>query len=178
MARTPRERYVRALPLATVFKPAGVPARHLERVVLALDELEALRLVDLEGWSHEQAAESMGVSRQTVGRIVEAGRRKVADALLNGKAVEIEGGPYRLTGRRGECRACGSRWPLAEGVPDRPPACPACRSADILVCPDDGPPCERPGRGRRGEGRGRLHGRGDTGRGHGAGHGGGRGGAT
>jgi predicted DNA-binding protein (UPF0251 family)/predicted Fe-Mo cluster-binding NifX family protein len=73
-------------------KPAGVPARELETVVLGLDEAEALRLADLEGLYQEAAARSMGVSRPTFGRIVEAARRKVADAVLNGKALRLAGG--------------------------------------------------------------------------------------
>ncbi len=75
-----------------VMKPAGVPARNLETVVLGLDEAEALRLADLEGLYQEAAARSMGVSRPTFGRIVEEARRKVADAVLNGKALRLEGG--------------------------------------------------------------------------------------
>lgn len=75
-----------------VMKPAGVPARELEVVTLGLDEAEALRLADLEGLYQEAAARSMGVSRPTFGRIVEAARRKVADAVLNGKALRLEGG--------------------------------------------------------------------------------------
>lgn len=73
-------------------KPAGIPARELEELILGFDEAEALRLADLEGLYQEAAARSMGVSRQTFGRIVESARRKVADALLNGKALRIEGG--------------------------------------------------------------------------------------
>jgi len=64
----------------------------LERVVLELDELEALKLADLEGRYQEDAAEVMGVSRQTFGRIVETARKKVAEALLHGKALAIEPG--------------------------------------------------------------------------------------
>ncbi len=75
-----------------LMKPAGIPARELESVTLAMDEAEALRLADLEGLYQEAAARSMGVSRQTFGRIVEAARKKVADAVLNGKALRIEGG--------------------------------------------------------------------------------------
>ena len=78
MPRPPIERTVGAIPRATLFKPAGVPARELERLRLAVDELEAIRLVDLAGLSHEQAAEAMGVSRQTVGRILQHGRAIVA----------------------------------------------------------------------------------------------------
>jgi predicted DNA-binding protein (UPF0251 family)/predicted Fe-Mo cluster-binding NifX family protein len=73
-------------------KPAGIPARVLEEVLLGFDEAEALRLADLEGLYQEAAARSMGVSRQTFGRIVEIARHKVADAILNGKALRIEGG--------------------------------------------------------------------------------------
>ena len=79
-----------------VMKPAGVPARDLEEVVLGFDEAEALRLADLEGFYQEAAARSMGVSRQTFGRIVETARRKVADAILNGKALRIEGGEIKI----------------------------------------------------------------------------------
>ena len=73
-------------------KPAGIPAKVLEEVVLGFDEAEALRLADLEGLYQEAAARSMGVSRQTFGRIVEVARYKTADAILNGKALRIEGG--------------------------------------------------------------------------------------
>jgi predicted DNA-binding protein (UPF0251 family)/predicted Fe-Mo cluster-binding NifX family protein len=75
-----------------IMKPAGIPARELETVTLCLDEAEALRLADLEGLYQEAAARSMGVSRPTFGRIVEVARRKVADAVLNGKALRLEGG--------------------------------------------------------------------------------------
>ena len=73
-----------------------MPARELEHLRLAVDELEAIRLVDLEGLSHEQAAEAMGVSRQTVGRVLERGHAKVAEALVGGKAILIGGGQYRV----------------------------------------------------------------------------------
>jgi predicted DNA-binding protein (UPF0251 family)/predicted Fe-Mo cluster-binding NifX family protein len=80
-------------PLAPlVFKPAGAPARDLEEVTLGLDGAEAIRLADLEGLYQDAAALRMGVSRQTFGRIVEAARRTVADAIINGKRLRIEGG--------------------------------------------------------------------------------------
>jgi len=68
----------------------------IEEVVLGFDEAEALRLADLEGLYQEAAARSMGVSRQTFGRIVELARKKVADAILNGKALRIDGGECRI----------------------------------------------------------------------------------
>ncbi|PLX22454.1 MAG: hypothetical protein C0600_16580 [Ignavibacteria bacterium] len=74
------------------FKPAGIPSRMLEHVRLSLDELEALRLADLEGEYQADAAAHMGVSRQTFGRIIATAHRKVAEALLGGKEILIEGG--------------------------------------------------------------------------------------
>lgn len=64
----------------------------LDEVVLPLDSLEAMRLVDLESLSQEEAGDRMGVSRATIGRLLERGRRAVADALLNGRALRLEGG--------------------------------------------------------------------------------------
>jgi predicted DNA-binding protein (UPF0251 family) len=86
------------LPGATYFKPAGVPMRALEEVTLTLDEFEAVRLADLEGLYQEQAAEQMQVSRQTFGRIVDSAHRKVAEALVHGKALRVHGGPALAVG--------------------------------------------------------------------------------
>ncbi|HCM28304.1 MAG TPA: DNA-binding protein [Treponema sp.] len=92
MPRPVLSRRVACAPNAVLFKPAGIPARELDEVVLPLDEFEALRLADYEGLYQEAAALRMGISRQTFGRIVEGARRKVADALVNGKALRVEGG--------------------------------------------------------------------------------------
>ena len=78
------------------FKPAGVPLGMLQYVGLSLDELEALRLADLKALHQKPAAEQMGVSRATFGRIVDSARQKVADVLVNGKALRIGGGPVLL----------------------------------------------------------------------------------
>ena len=110
MPRPPIERAVGGVPRVTLFKPAGVPGRELEQLPLAVDELEAIRLVDLEGLSHEQAAAAMGVSRQTVGRVLERGRAKVAEALVDGKAILIGGGQYRVEPRQLCCASCGEVW--------------------------------------------------------------------
>lgn len=91
------------MPAAPVYKPAGVPMRELEEVVMTLDEFEAMRLADLEGLYQEQAAEQMRVSRPTFSRVVESAHRKVADALVHGKAIRIEGGPVEF-GRHRCCR--------------------------------------------------------------------------
>jgi predicted DNA-binding protein (UPF0251 family) len=131
---------VGGVPNATLFKPAGIPSRDLERLQLAVDELEAIRLVDLEGLSHGQAASVMGVSRQTVGRVLEAGRAKVAEALVTGKAILIGGGRYRVEPRTLCCRACGKSWSSA--ADDQPVlVCPACGSSRVGTCWDPAGGC-------------------------------------
>lgn len=106
MPRPHCKRIVADLPQSVYFKPAGVPLRLIEEVVLTVDEFEAIRLADLEGMYQEKAAERMGVSRQTFGRIIESAHRKVADTFVNGKALRIEGGNIEvdagvMPGRRG-----------------------------------------------------------------------------
>ncbi len=96
MPRPVNERRIGAPIPLRVMKPAGIPARELEEVVLGFDEAEAVRLADFEGLYQEAAARSMGVSRQTFGRIIEAARKKIADALLNGKTLRIDGGECRI----------------------------------------------------------------------------------
>jgi predicted DNA-binding protein (UPF0251 family) len=72
----------------------------LDEVVMTLDELEAIRLADLDRLYQEHASEQMNVSRTTFSRIIDAARRKIADALVHGKALRIEGGPVQVAGRR------------------------------------------------------------------------------
>lgn len=95
MGRNKIPRLIAHRPPVTVFKPAGVPARSLEWLRLALDEYEALRLADYEGMSQEEVAERLGVSRPTVSRILENARRTVTEALVRGQALAIEGGPVQ-----------------------------------------------------------------------------------
>jgi predicted DNA-binding protein (UPF0251 family) len=124
-------RRISGLPNCAVFKPAGVPAASLEKVALGLDELEAIRLADLEGLYQEQAAERMGVSRQTLGRILESGRKKVAQALIEGKLLLIEGGQVEMTQMRTfQCSDCQHVWSLPHGT-GRPQECPSCKSCQI-----------------------------------------------
>lgn len=92
MSRPFCPRKISCWPKATYFKPAGIPLRVLDEITLTLDELEALRLADFNGMYQEQAAQRMKISRPTFARIVEAARRKVADALIHGKALRLEGG--------------------------------------------------------------------------------------
>jgi uncharacterized protein len=92
MPRPERCRQIGAKPSYTAFKPQGIPSGVLEQVTLQLDELEAVRLVDLLGMYQEEAAAKLSVSRQTLGNILETARRKITDVIANGKALVIEGG--------------------------------------------------------------------------------------
>jgi uncharacterized protein len=83
-------------PDATYFKPRGIPVSSLEEVHLTLDEFEAVKLADYEGLYQEQAAARMTISRQTFGRIIDAAHKKIADALIHGKALKIEGGEVEI----------------------------------------------------------------------------------
>ena len=96
MPRPPKCRRVEFLPDATFFKPAGIPLRVLEEVCLSVEEAEAIRLKDLEGLEQEQGAERMLVSRPTFQRILSSARFKIANALLNGKAIRIGGGNFEI----------------------------------------------------------------------------------
>lgn len=91
-------RHIACQPNVLLFKPAGTPVRDLDIVPMKLDEVEALRLADLEGLYQEQAAQQMKISRQTFARILGTARRKVAEALLHGKALRIEPGEGVFTG--------------------------------------------------------------------------------
>jgi predicted DNA-binding protein (UPF0251 family) len=108
----------------------GVPVRGLVRAVLTLDEFEALRLADLEGLYQEEAADRMGVSRPTFGRVVESARRKVADALVNAKALVIAGGTVELAADdEAACPSCRGRMSKGEAATleaARPRRCPRC----------------------------------------------------
>jgi predicted DNA-binding protein (UPF0251 family) len=84
------------MPQASYYKPRGIPLSVLQHVNLTFDELEAIRLADLEGMYQEEAAEKMNISRQTFGRIIESAHKKIADALVNGKALSIDGGTIEM----------------------------------------------------------------------------------
>ena len=97
MPRPRKRRLLDRVPQAAIYKPAGVPLDRLRRVRLLQEELEALRLADLEGLTQEEAAGRMGVSRSTFQRVVAQARRQVALALAEGHALQIEGGTFEVT---------------------------------------------------------------------------------
>jgi predicted DNA-binding protein (UPF0251 family) len=89
MPRPRKQRRICCNPTSDYFKPRGIPMYELQEIIIDHAELEALRLADLLAYSHEKAANEMKISRATFGRIVEVARRKVADGILNGKAIRI-----------------------------------------------------------------------------------------
>ena len=91
MPRPCKCRIIEGSPAVVYFKPRAVPLCELEEVELSLDEFEALRLADFEGLYQQEAAGRMKISRQTFANIVRGARRKVADALVHGKALKIMG---------------------------------------------------------------------------------------
>ena len=96
MPRPTKCRRVAFLPSVTYFKPAGIPLKVLKAVRLSVEEAEAIRLKDLEGLEQEEGAEMMNISRPTFQRVLKSARRKMADALLCGKAIKVEGGSYEV----------------------------------------------------------------------------------
>jgi predicted DNA-binding protein (UPF0251 family) len=141
MARPKMTRQIRTGLRGRAFKPQGISATELERVELTLDGLEALRLADIEGLYQEEAAQRMGISRATFARVLGAARSCVAEALVQGKLVEIGGGAVtRRPGSQAPCPVHGGRRRRGRG----------CRCGT-----------GRPGRGPRGRGK---QGRGKQGR--------------
>ncbi len=129
MPRPQKCRRVAYVPGVTYFKPSGIPMRSLEEIRLSLEEAEALRLKDLEGMEQETASERMNVSRPTFQRVLSSARRKVAEALLNGRAIRISGGNYEMASRRLRCRS-GHEWdaPLEPEADESPALCPTCNT--------------------------------------------------
>jgi len=153
MARPKCCRRVAGQPACVIFKPAGIPASALDEIVLSMDEFEAIRLADFDGLYHEQAAEKMNVSRQTFGRIIEAARHKVAQVLVKGLALRIEGGEIEMAEvRKFKCYDCQHTWEIPYGT-GRPGGCPACQSANVHRAVEDRG-FATGGRRRMGQGRG------------------------
>jgi len=120
------------MPGVTFFKPAGMPLRALEEIQLTVEEAEAIRLKDLEGLEQEEGAEKMNISRPTFQRILASARQKIADALLNGRAIRIEGGNFEILPRRFHC-ASSHEWevPFEAVAGATPQLCPVCNAPAV-----------------------------------------------
>jgi len=108
VGRPRRWRRVSSEARSDYYKPAGIPLVELEEVILSPEELEALRLTELEQQGQAEAADAMGISQPTLNRDLKSARKKIADALLNGKAI-------RLT-KRDEKNNGGETMPNRDGT--------------------------------------------------------------
>jgi uncharacterized protein len=132
MSRPKCCRKIGGVPDINYYKPKGIPSSFLEEVVLTLDEFEAIRLADCEGLYQEQAANKMDISRQTFGRIIDSARGKIADALIHGKALKIEGGEVEIGNRkRFKCRKCNNFFDYSLNT-RKPVECPHCKQINSI----------------------------------------------
>lgn len=97
-------------PDVTYFKPIGIRMINLDESTLGVDEFEAVRLKDLEGLEQEECAKRMDISQPTFHRLLLSARKRIADAIVNSKAIKIEGGNIRLSGRRRRFRGGKNSW--------------------------------------------------------------------
>lgn len=141
MPRPFKEKTVRELPPILEFKPAGIPMREIESIILTVEEVEAIRLADVEKLSQVSAAEQMGVSGPTFNRVLMRAHQKVGTALWQGKALRIEGGNFRISKhscrnklRYFICGNCANEWavPYGSGQRGADLICPLCSSADVM----------------------------------------------
>lgn len=141
MVRPRKDRLVAFNPHVSYFKPRGIPMLALDEVKLTVDEREAIRLSDLLGLSHEDAGAKMGVSRATFGRIIQRARQVIADALIHGKAINVEGGNYQIAEavRVFTCRDCRFQWEEPCGT-GKPKCCPSCSKKDVRRIPQQTSP--------------------------------------
>lgn len=125
----PRPRLFRRVgfqPSVTYFKPAGVPLAGLADIVLTVDEFEAIRLKDYEGMEQSEAAKKMNISQPTFHRLVLSARKKVSEALVNGKAIRIEGGNFKMAQPKMMGRGAGRGRGMGFGGPASTCVCSSC----------------------------------------------------
>jgi len=125
MPRPFKPRRVSAMPQFTYFKPTGIPMAVLDEIVLTVDELEAMRLKDIEELEQHECAARMNIAQSTFQRILVSARRKVSRALIEGKALRVHGGAFALEGEF-FCPRCRKRR-MMRGSP-REFFCPECNS--------------------------------------------------
>lgn len=136
MARPTKWRKIENIPTIPYFIPSESDVVELPENILKLEELEAIRLKDLEGLEQEECASKMEVSRPTFQRILLSAREKIADSLINGKIIHIEGGNFTRNICPVRCTDCGKEWSESfenlESIKNGKYACPSCGSANIV----------------------------------------------
>ena len=130
MPRPKSDRIVYEPPIYTEFKPVGSRGQTLEVIDLTLDEFEALRLADQMAMSHAEAAEEMEISRSTFTRLIEKARKKLADFIIQGKLLSINGGNVHFRNNIIKCQSCGHMFKTSFN--HMITECPVCKSTDLL----------------------------------------------
>lgn len=140
MARPTKWRKIEHIPAIPYFIPSESDIEELPENILKLEELEAIRLKDLEGLEQGECAKRMEVSRPTFQRILLSAREKVADSLINGKMIRIEGGNFTLNICPIRCLDCGKEWNESyenlDVIKNGQYVCPDCGS-DKVICEDN-----------------------------------------
>ncbi|MCG2686193.1 DUF134 domain-containing protein [Candidatus Parcubacteria bacterium] len=136
MPRPKKKRRISFLPNIVYFKPRGVPLRQLGEVGLAFEELEAIRLADLEELGQTAAARKMGISQSTFARVLASAHRKISEALIRGKAIRVEGGDFVMSEtpvRQLKCESCQHIFEVPFGTGERgiEMKCPKCGSDQV-----------------------------------------------
>ena len=124
MPRPKSNRIVYEPPIYTEFKPVGSRGQALEVIDLTLDEFEALRLADQQAMSHAEAADEMEISRSTFTRLIEGARKKLADFIIQGKLLSINGGNIHFRNNIIKCQSCG--YMFKTSFNDTITECPVC----------------------------------------------------
>lgn len=129
MPRKTRCRRVEISPGTTSFVPLNKRMDNMDDMVLTLEELEAMRLKDIEGLTQQECAERMEISRQTFQNIIDSARKKVAVALINGLSITIKGGYFKFPYCEIECRSCHAIYSVQ--YPQDRKVCPICNSSRV-----------------------------------------------
>lgn len=141
MPRPVKWRKIEKVPEVMQFNPQVKDPSLAGENVLKLEEIEAVRLKDLEGLEQGKCAERMEISRPTFQRVLISAREKIADSLVHGKTIRIEGGKYTRAIHPVRCLDCGRVWEESAentdrcGDPDY--VCPVCSSEHIQCGTDD-----------------------------------------
>ncbi len=128
MVKPRKKRNVMYPPRALYFKPQG-GFKGMPDVILSIDEYEAIRLADYKNLKQQEAAARMNISRPTFTRLIESAREKIAQALVAGRALRIEGGDFIFLKNRGRCISCGNVWETESDKAQQ--SCPRCYSHEV-----------------------------------------------
>lgn len=130
MARPIKSRKVEFLPETTYFVPLGKEKQDIEQTVLKVEELEAMRLKDIEGLTQQECADEMEISRQTFQNIIDSGRKKIAIALTEGRTINIKGGNYAFSFCKLKCNTCNKTYDI--NFEKDKDTCPSCNSKKVV----------------------------------------------